>query len=88
MHFVEENPEKFQPKKGTLASSEVSLLPKLITKDELAERSELYRKTKEERKELKKMKLNVDPNAAAKAFTDYAKENKIGDLGNVTIYFM
>jgi len=87
LHITVEKPELFISKRGSLASSEIALVPPIITLRELDERAVLYKKSKEEKKALKKAKLNVDPNLAATNFISYANKNKIESL-NMTINFV
>lgn len=87
MHITEEIPEKFVSKKGAFMSSELVCVPPLIKSSEYEERSDLYTKTKEEKKALKKIKLNVDVEAAKKSVIEYAKKNKL-DSPNFRIKFV
>lgn len=79
MHITEEFPEKFVSKKGTFTSSEVICVPPVLQKSEYEQRSDLYKKTQQEKKALKKIKLNIDHEAAKKAVIEFAKKNKLNN---------
>lgn len=87
MHITLEKPELFVSKRGTIASSELALVPVLVTKEELEERNELYTKTAKDRKDLNKARINVDPELAARNLINYANNNKINNATNFNIKF-
>lgn len=66
-------------KKHTGLSSEEVLVPPLVSNEELSERRETFTKTKAEREQLKKAKLNVDHALAAETFISYAQKNQFAD---------
>lgn len=77
MHLIESNIEKFTSKEDSALSSEIMSLPKLISKEQLAERQEVFSKSAEERKALKKAKRNVNKELATRNVVNFANNNKI-----------